>query len=546
MSLIRFQNVTKRYEDLLILREVYFRVSAGEKIGLIGKNGAGKTTLLKLILGQEEPDEGVVDITGGIHIGYFSQFSEMHEGVSIEYILEQVFVGIHDMETELHGIGKQMETPDISKNNLQNLLNRQARLLEEMDHCEGWTYKNRIDTVLSRLGFDERYRNRLINELSGGWRNRAALAKLLLEEPDVLLLDEPTNFLDLQGLNWLESWLNKFRGGLILVSHDRHFLDQVVSRVVEVENYHLQEYNGSYTQYIREKQIRLKSLERQFEHEETLLAFESEAISDRQEAMKDPDAQLRRKLANIKKSVEPRPVDRIITDIYQGLHISSKLCRVERLSKAYEDQFIVDDLSFEVHKGDRLVIVGPNGIGKTTLIRLITGFEDADHGRVIWERAMRPSYFNEVMDELDPDETVTKYVNIRGLAFNAPRKQVNQFLGLLRFSEMDLLRRIRTLSGGEKARVALAVCLLSGSSAIILDEPTNHLDITTTQAIERALIHFPGAVIATSHDRFFIDKVATRLLVFEGEAQLREVEGNWTTWQARLKAEEDKREPVRM
>jgi ATP-binding cassette subfamily F protein 3 len=210
------------------------------------------------------------------------------------------------------------------------------------------------------------------------------------------------------------------------------------------------------------------------------------------------------------------------------------MCRVERLSKIYDDQIILDDLSFEVHKGDRLAIVGPNGIGKTTLIRLITGLEEADHGRVVWERAMKPSYFNEVMEELDPEETVTKYVNIRGLAFGAQRKQVHRFLALLRFSEMDLLRRIRTLSGGEKARVALAVCLLSGASVIVLDEPTNHLDITTTQAIERALIYFPGAVIVASHDRFFIDKVATRLLVFEGEAQLREVEGNWATWQARM------------
>ena len=217
-------------------------------------------------------------------------------------------------------------------------MDRQARLLAEMNRATAGTIKYKIDTVLSKLGFSPADRQRPIDQLSGGWRNRAALAKILLEEPDILLMDEPTNFLDVEGLAWLEDWFQKFRGALLLVSHDRHFLDSVVTRIVEIENYHLQEYQGGYSQYVRERPLRLKTLERQYLHEEELLAFEAESIADRREAAKNPARALQRKLANIKQSSEPRPVDKIVTGIYQQLHASADLGRVENLSKAYGDR----------------------------------------------------------------------------------------------------------------------------------------------------------------------------------------------------------------
>jgi len=406
--------------------------------------------------------------------------------------------------------------------------------MEEMEQREGWAYQNRIDTVLTRLGFSEVYRKRPIDQLSGGWRNRAALAKILLEEPDVLLMDEPTNFLDIQGLNWLEDWFKGLRGALIIVSHDRHFLDNVVNRIVEVENYHFQEYKGNFTEYVREKRIRIKTLERQFQHEEELLTFEAEAITDRREAMKNPTRALKRKLASIKRRVEPRPVDRIVTRLYEDLKISNRLCWTENISKAYDDQVLFRDLSTEIQRADRVAIIGPNGCGKTTLLKILTGLEQPDSGRIGWGKAARCSYYNQVFADLDPDDTVTHAVNIVEIAYFKPRKQVNRFLSLLQFSEMDLEQRIGTLSGGQKARVALAKCLLSGAPVIILDEPTNHLDITSTQVMERALVNFPGAVVVVSHDRFFIDKIAKRLLIFEGTDRLREVNGNWTIWQASL------------
>ena len=534
MSLVRLQNVTMKYESRVVLRGIYFRLGMGERIGLIGKNGTGKTTVLKLILGQAEPTEGAVEITPGVKIGYFSQFSELDGAASAQQVLEGLFADIKAMEDELAQVATALEAVE-DPDEMGRLLDRQAHLLDEMTRREGWDVSRHIDTVLTKLGFNAERRVQPIDTLSGGWRNRAALAKILLEAPDVLLLDEPTNYLDVEGLAWLEGWLNTFRGGLLLVSHDRQFLDGVVNRIVEVENYQFQEYEGGFTQYVREKSFRFKTLERQWQHEEELLVLEADAIGDREEARRNPSQALQRKLADLKKRREPRPIDTVITALYQGIHIPDNLCHVEELTKSYGEQALFRDVHFDIHEGDRLAIVGPNGSGKSTLLRLLTGEEAPDSGTVSWPGGVSFADFNQIYRELDLKDTVSHNVNTMGgfgsLAFQAPRKQVNKFLSLMQFSEMDLNQRIGTLSGGQRARVALAKCLLSEAAVLILDEPTNHLDLTSTQVMERALVNFPGAVVVVSHDRFFLDKVATRLLVFEAGGVVREVEGNWTTWQ---------------
>jgi len=490
--------------------------------------------LLRLVLGQDEPSDGTVSINLGIRLGYFSQFSDLTGSSSIQEVLEGLFTEVRTIEGELDEIGSALETVE-DPDKMDELLHRQAHLMEEMNRLEGWDYPRHIDTVLTKLGFNATRRTRPIDQLSGGWRNRASLAKILLEQPDVLLLDEPTNFLDVEGLAWLEVWLKEFRGGLLLVSHDRQFLDQVVTRIVEVENYHLHDYPGTYTDYIRAKPFRAKTLENQFEHEEELLLIEAEAIADRQELRKNPGAGTRRKLADIKKHRPPRPIDNIVTDIYQGLKVPDLLCSVEGLAKSYGDEHLFDGISFELGREERLAIVGANGSGKSTLLKVLTGRETASAGQVVWERGVTFTDFNQIQSELDLKDTVTHAVNTFGMGYGATRKQVNRFLTLLQFSEMDLQQKIGTLSGGQQARVALAKCLLSGSAALILDEPTNHLDLTSTQVMEQALAHFPGAIIVVSHDRFFLDKIATRLLVFEEAAPPRLINGNWTVWQSALK-----------
>lgn len=535
MSLIRLHNVTMKFADRLILRSVFFRLQSGERVGLIGKNGTGKTTVLQVILGQLPPTEGRAEFEPGLTISYFSQFSSLDGSLSAQQTLEALFKELKTLSETLDEIAAALEGVEDAAE-MERLLDAQASALDEMTRRGGWEYPRQIDTVLTKLGFSREHREQPIDQLSGGWRNRAALAKILLEQPDVLLLDEPTNYLDVEGLAWLENWLTQFRGAVILVSHDRQFLDGVVTRVIEVENYGFQEYPGKFSDYVREKQFRFKTLARQFLHEEELLAFEAEAVTDRDEVRRNPSPAIQRRLADLKKRREPRPVDLVVTSLYSSLRVPDQLARADRLAKAYHGRHLFDDVTFEIEKGERLAIVGPNGSGKSSLLRLITCRERPDSGEMIWERGVTFADFNQVQTELDLTETVSHAVNTSGgtgsLAFTATRKQIGKFLTLLQFSEQDLGQKIGALSGGQQARVALAICLLSEAQVLVLDEPTNHLDLTSTQVMERALVNFPGAVVVVSHDRFFLDKVATRLLVFGADGKTAEFSGNWTQWQA--------------
>jgi len=531
MSLVRVQNATVAYDGRIILRQVSFRLAALDRVGLIGKNGSGKTSLLNLLRGQLVPIDGRVDRTPGVSLAYFSQFSELDDQRAIQDMLADLFADVRALDAELAAISTQLAVAGVPEQ--QALLERQADLLEQITQRDGWDYQRHIDTALTMLGFNQTRRAQPVSELSGGWRNRAALAVCLLSNPDILLLDEPTNYLDVDGVTWLERWLTTFGGGILVVSHDRRFLDRVVTRIVEVEHARLWEYSGNYTAYVRQKPFRLKALERQFVHEEELLLMEAEALRDREELRRTPDVRLLRKLADIRKRQPPRPVDTIVTSLYSSLHVPARLGQVERLHKAFGPQVLFRDLSFELQRGDRLAIVGPNGSGKSTLLRMLTGDEAADGGRIAWQGGAAVADYTQAARNLDLDDTVTHAVNVMPLAFTAPRKLVHRFLAMLQFTEHDLQQPIRALSGGQRARLVLAQCLLSGAATLLLDEPTNHLDVTSIQVMERALSAFPGAVVVVSHDRFFIDKVATQLLVLDGQGTTTAFTGTWTMWEAR-------------
>ena len=286
MSLIRLRQVSKRYGRKQVLRDVFYRLAPGDRTGLLGRNGSGKTTVLRLILGREEPSEGEIEVAADLRIGYFSQFSELSGEASIESVLREVFESIRRIEANLADVARALAEGGAGDRQ-DRLLKRYEALTAEMERRDGWTYEHRIDNALSRLGFSRRHRTMPIDHLSGGWRNRAALARILLETPDVLLLDEPTNFLDFDGLAWLETWLTQFRGAALVVSHDRHFLDRAVNRVVEIQNHRFHEYECGFVEFVRRKRGKTRHLEREFRHEEELLAFEAEAIQDRREAARN-------------------------------------------------------------------------------------------------------------------------------------------------------------------------------------------------------------------------------------------------------------------
>ena len=544
MSLVRLKGVTFRHGDgKVVLRDVSLRVGRGERVALMGSNGSGKTTLLGLIAGHLDPETGTADRDEGLRLTSFSQHTDIPDDATPVEVLEGVVAGHLALDDELATIERKLGE---GNGDADLLVARQHELLARMEAEGAWDARRRIDTVLSRLGFDEMHRVRPARELSGGWRNRAALARVLLEEPELVLLDEPTNYLDVEGIAWLETWMRSFSGAAVIASHDRHFLDQVATRIVEVESAALDEYPGSFSEYVRLKDSRRKALEKRSRVEAELWAFELAAIGDRREAARDPSRFLRRRLADIKKDVTPPLIDQVFTDLYARLRIGDQLGRTEQLTIERGGRVLVRDLDLEITRGSRIGVVGPNGCGKSSLLAVLAGEVDPTAGRVLQPqgsqyptsgRVVRPAgalwvSFASVRDNLDPKESLTHAVNTAAMVETAPRKQVHRFLEMLRFTELDLRKAIGELSGGQQARAALAVCLLSGAGVLLADEPTNHLDLMSTQVMERALLHFPGAVIVVSHDRFFLDKVANRLLVFEGDGRVRQVEGTWTTWDA--------------
>ena len=553
MSIVRLKNLSLSYDDRQILRDIFLRVGAGDRVALVGANGSGKSSILKLIVrhamdlrqGTQStrvedqsaiPEvEGDVELNHNVTVGYFSQFSRLDDERAIEDILLDTFAEVRGWETELEAIDEAMRH-GAEGDELDRLLMRQADLFELMTQRNGWSYTNLIDTVLTKLGFNAEHRTRPVGNLSGGWRNRAGLAQILLEEPDLLLLDEPTNYLDVEGIEWLESWIARLPGAVVAVSHDRHFLDAIVSRMVEIQNYRLHEYSGNYESYVWEKAKAAKTLAKEFRHEEELLIFECSTIKSRK--MARSGKQLARKRARIKRGGETPIVDGVVSAVYANLHIPQLLAECNNLTVSRGGRQLFEGLSYNLTRGDRLVILGRNGCGKSTLLEVLMQTLKPDAGEVRWRPGVRFSDFAQVIAELDPSERIFHCAMAAPQQFLAShemptQKSVLRFLRMLGFSEPELQLRVGALSGGQQARLALAWCLTSGPAVVILDEPTNHLDMRSAQIMERALVKFPGAVVTVSHDRFFVDKIAQRLLVFKEGGGVAMHGGGWTAYETR-------------
>ena len=515
MSLVRLDQVTKSYDPYLILDEVSLSVEHGDRIGLIGKNGTGKTTLIEIIAGVIEDFKGNTSYAKRLQIGYLSQEPNLEADCSLWQEMFKVFQERRDLEDEMLLLSERM-AEDL------DLLDKYAQLQERHDRMGGYDYEYQTNRTLGGLGFHDSDFNLKIGVLSGGQKSRAALAKLLLEDPDLLLLDEPTNHLDIKAIEWLENFLNtEYQGAVIIVSHDRYFLDRVTRKIVELRNHKLKEYPGNYTRHLEIRQTERIAQEREHKKQQRHIAHEEDFIRRNMAGQRTREAQGRQKLLDRLERVEkPETFEKTIKlrftpDVRGG----NDILRSQGLGKRYGDKQIFEDVNLEAYRQDVVGIIGPNGVGKTTLFRMILGNELPTSGELKVGHNLHFGYYDQELAGLNLDNTIID--EIWELRPAQKQGEIRSFLGRFLFSEDEVFKWIGDLSGGEQSRVMLAKLLLENANVLLLDEPTNHLDIPSREVLEEALAEYPATIFMISHDRYFLNKLVNKLLVFEnGTAKL--------------------------
>lgn len=531
MIVLSCNNISKAYIVDNIIENISFTINDNEKIGLIGLNGAGKTTLFNVLTGELEYDSGEIIIPKNKKISYLKQNTKIESDKTIFEEMLSMFDDIISMENELRQLEVEISkfTEHDEDGMLSNLMDKYTHLNEKFVELDGFSYKSHIRGVLKGLSFNEEDFSKPINILSGGQKTRVMLAKLLLERADILLLDEPTNHLDIEAIAWLEKYLNSFNGAVIIISHDRYFLDNIVNRIMLLENKNIRMYNGNYSEFMVKRKIEIEQAIKKFEEYEKEVERQEEIIN-RLHAYGSKrnirQAFSRQKtLDKIKKSERPNYENkklklRFSPKLRSGLDI----LKVENLSKAYDENIIFSSISFNVYRGEKIGIIGPNGIGKSTLLKIIAGKIESNTGIVETGHFVNIGYYdqeqthlnleNTVIDEIWDDNPKFNYYDIRSL--------LAQFL----FTGDDLFKIISDLSGGEKGRLSLLKLMLSESNFLLMDEPTNHLDIDSKEILEDALSNYDGTVLVVSHDRYFLNKLCTRIIDMTNEG-LTEYLGNY-------------------
>src|SRR2546429_3289653 len=537
MPIVSVIQVGKSFGAERIFSGVSFQINEDDRIGLIGPNGAGKSTLLNILAGREEPDEGKVAVARNTRIGYLLQATDFQAENTLREEMLTVFAEVREWEYELHELGLAMAAPAAQADPAlhEELLERYAELQARFEHAGGYIYENRVDQVLDGLGFTREQQESPVLQLSGGQQTRAALGKLLLQEPDLLLLDEPTNHLDLKALEWLETYLINWKGAMVVVAHDRYFLDKVVSRTIEMAFARIEEYPGNYTKYLRLREERMERRLREYEAQQAHIAHTEEFIRRYKAGQRSREARGRQKLLNRLERVE-RPQDfpemhfEFSPVVDSGLVVIS----TQKLVAGFIDEAkvrteLVRVADLELLRGDRVGLLGPNGSGKTTLLRTIIGELPPVGGHVSIGHNVRIGYYSQTHAGLYAERSIIDEIRqVSALSEEGART----FLGRFLFSGDDVFKPIGSLSGGERSRVALAKLTLQGSNLLILDEPTNHLDLQSRQFLEEVLGEFEGTLLFVSHDRYFIDSLATKVWVIE-DGVLIPYMGNYTEYRTR-------------
>lgn len=507
------QNISKAFGTDEILKDVSFILNEREKMAIVGINGAGKSTLLKIIVDELAPDSGEIIRSRDTTLGYLSQQQDLTSGNSIWDEVLSVKADILALEQNIRRTEKLMK--DLEGEELEKLLESYNRLSHEFESMNGYAVKSEVTGVLKGLGFTDEDFGMKVDTLSGGQKTRVALSKLLLRKPDIIMLDEPTNHLDIESIRWLEGFLSSYQGAVILVAHDRYFLDKIVTKVVELENAKATTFVGNYSAYSDKKKMlradRLKAYlnqQKEIKHQEkvieTLKSFNREKSIKRAESREKQLAKVER----LEKPIELNDKMNIILEpnILSGNDVLS----VKALSKAFDTNVLFENVSFEIKRGDRVAVIGANGTGKTTLLKIINGLLSADSGSFTLGAKVYVGYYDQEHHVLNPELTI--FDEISNTYPDMDNTRIRNLLAAFLFTGDDAFKLIRDLSGGEKARVSLAKLMLSDANLLILDEPTNHLDIVSKEILEQAIAGYTGTVFYVSHDRYFINKTATRVL----------------------------------
>ncbi|MCC6179121.1 MAG: ABC-F family ATP-binding cassette domain-containing protein [Chloroflexi bacterium] len=532
--MLRLTDLAKSFGARPILDDVSLAVTPGEKIALVGANGAGKTTLLKIVCGEDEPDSGRMSLSTGWTIGYLPQDAGVQDERTLWDEMLAAHADLHQLQHEASEIERSLGG-DLADDELGRLIDRHADLLARFEARGGYRVEAEIHKVLAGLGFREADLHRRTDEFSGGWRTRIALAKLLVRSPDLLLLDEPTNHLDLDATEWLEAYLKASGASAIVVSHDRYFLDRMISRTVELEAGKLIEYAGNYSYYLGEKERRFAAAQTAYERQQRELKRQQGFIDRfRAKATKATQVKSREKmLAKIERIEAPRVETKTISLRFPPARPSHReVVALQNVVKRYGERTVFDGLALTLERGERLALVGPNGAGKSTLLRMLAEVEYPDRGTLLHGAGVSVGYYAQDQTEiLNVNRTVLEEAWAAAPA-GWGEEAVRTLLGRFVFRGDDVFKPTGVLSGGEKARLAIARLLLQPANLLLLDEPTNHLDLASREELERALRQFQGTVVLASHDRYFMDRVATKIGEVGG-GQIRVYLGNYTSYRER-------------
>ena len=526
--------VCKFYNKKPIIKDISLSYFYGAKIGVLGLNGSGKSTLLKILAGIDQDFQGEINIAKGYTVGFLEQEPQLDQSKTVKEIVEEGMQDLVDLMKEYESINEKFGE-SMSDDEMDKLLARQGEVQEKLDHLDAWDLDSRLEMAMDALRCPEG--DTPIKILSGGELRRVALCRLLLQKPDILLLDEPTNHLDAETVSWLEQHLQRYEGTVIAVTHDRYFLDNVAGWILELDRGEGIPWKGNYSSWLDQKQQRLKSEEKTESERQKTLQRELEWIR------MTPKARQTKSKAHIKsyETLLAESTDKKVKEleifIPAGPRLGDIAINVQDLKKSYGDRLLIEGLSFEMPPGAIVGIIGPNGAGKTTLFRMICDEEKPDSGKIIKGETVKIAYVNQSRDTLDPEKSIWEVISEGQDIINLGNREINSraYTSRFNFSGTDQQKKVSLLSGGERNRVHLARLLKEGANLLLLDEPTNDLDVNTIRALEDAIMNFAGCALVISHDRWFLDRICTHILAFEGDSKAVWFEGGYTDYEANRK-----------